>query len=276
MATDYNRRITECERNSMDETTLHYLTRHVVAHGQIEDHDALRDLMVASLPDHIRPVWHAMRYWYTTDGKKPSALDQQSAHGIPVVFPSGKKLLLQYTLIAANFREEPMLDLSEVAVNTVSAVDVLGEEKATQLEEWCVTACQIAARVHRSWTTACSITSISSTVGQLHRMCPDLVRYVFPQTAKALETQVRRSPLPDEWMNISRSAVADMVNHLALCYILPECKRQRDDYRAVLDSSCWAFDSTLMRFASWASHRHINGAHFHSCSGDGNWKAGEP
>lgn len=271
MATDYNRRITECERNSMDETILAYLTRHIVSHGEIEDHNALRDLMVASLPDYIEPVWQTMHNWYVRLGKRPPALEQQVAHGIPVRFPSGKRMLLQYTQMAANKQLEPMLELDGVNPNWVNIVDILGEERAAQLEEWSVTACQIASRVERSFRTASSITEIANTVGQLHRMCPDLVRYVFPQTAQALQTQVRRSPVPDEWMRIDRAAVADMVNHLALCYILPEQKVNKRNYREILPNVCWAFDRDTVRHASWSTHRTFDHKELSLCSADGNW-----
>lgn len=270
MATDYNRRITECERNSMDDTILRYLTRHVVSLGEIEDHDGLRDMMVASLPQHIEPAWQAMRHWWDVSSRRPSALEQQSAHGIPVRWPSGKRMLLQYTHTVANKRGEPILNTESVNPNWVDPVAILGEERAAQLEEWCNIACQVTSRVDRSFRTACTITELANTVGQLHRMCPDLVRYVFPQTAEALKTQMRRSPVPDEWMRVDRAAVADMVNHLALCYILPEGKIARS-YREILPEVCWAFDREMVKHAAWPTHRTFDHKELSLCSGDGNW-----
>ena len=263
MTSDYNRRITEVERNSMDSAILNYLTRHVISCGQIENYDAMRDLYLASMPAHIVPVWHSMDTWYKLRQRRPPALDQQCAAGMPVRFPSGKVLLLQYPMHLANARCEPMPDIDMEPMEVVNAAVLGNDEVVADLEAWCVKACEVASRVHRSFNTATEITAICNTVGQLHRVCPDLVRYVFPQTAEALRNQVRRSPVPDGWMEIDRSRIADMCNHLALCYLLPECPPLKGDYRSYLDTACWAFDQTTRKFASWPAHRALEAKRLH-------------
>lgn len=123
-------------------------------------------------------------------------------------------------------------------MSLVNPQHILGDELYASLRDWAKVAVHIHTRVEMTKLILKKITGIANTVGQLNRMAPELVKYSSALTQQALGEQERRSPLPDEWMQLDRMLVRTSLDHLTFCYLLPKVEDQPD-----ADAAPWIWDS---------------------------------
>lgn len=253
MTYDYARRITQDEAERILGRIESLLTRHVATCHVGQDPLSLVDLYRASQKPVMRAAYDAVCAWGAADGRIPVCIQQQTSVGILITVPSGQTLGLQVVGRELGDSHAPLLMLSShYEMQPVVVSEVLSEAETDKLSSWAVNYAEIVSRATASYQVAEKIVEMCNTVGQLHRVCPDLVRYTYGQTVEALKQQQRRSPLPAQWHQIDRARMHDMLNHLGLCYLLPEdlpAGYPRMGFRGGLENVTCA--------VSWGGWRHL-------------------
>jgi hypothetical protein len=211
----------EEEKDRMRSMIDRLLLRHMVSTPCPLPPSKLAALYAATMPDYVRHTWEAAITWWRTTGDRPP-LRRVELVGVPVLLPYGERLVLQIECESIERESYPMwaYDAPDLA-NPIDTVKVLGDD-AREFHDWACTAINVHHRTVQTSGVARKVIELASTVGQLHRMCPDMVKYTYNQTREALERQQRRSPRPYGWENIDRRQLRESMDHLALCYLLPE------------------------------------------------------
>lgn len=210
------RRITPYESGDIDRTVTDLLERHLYVEPCPLDSSDLVSLWSASMNELERETWFALEKWkmspdFTSPLRSPNTLT------IVTHFEDNVRLAIQFQAdMLVNFSVWARHD------NVMAPARVLTPEKYEAFSAWARRSVHNRARVAMSKTSIGKITSIAKTVGQLYRMAPDLVRYTHPLTQQAMRAQFRMSALPDEWMLVDRTALRIALDHLALCYLMPE------------------------------------------------------
>lgn len=217
-----DRRIDERTRDRMIGTLERLLSRHVKSTVCPLDADGLALIVGASLPDYAATAWNAMRNWWLHSLKEPPPFRAAEFIGIPILLPNGPRLYMQISADDLEPGHYPLFNGMTAIAQPVEPALVLPQASVSDFIDWGVSAVQIVKRSGRTSVTLDTLVNMASTVGQLHRMCPDLVRYTYTRAQEALARQERRSPLPDDWMTVDRRAIRDMLDHLALCHLIPE------------------------------------------------------
>jgi hypothetical protein len=244
------RRIDSDERDRITSRLEKMLARHVVAMPCPLSTEAYGRFVEAALPEIPRRAWHAMRNWWMLDPKEKPPYKSQEHIGIPIVLPYGEQLLLQISEDELDPGQYPLFRHENKITEFVDINIALWGEERQAFVDWAYVAVKITARARESSHTLSEILELAGTVGQLHRMCPDLVRYTYSMTQEALARQERRSPLPDGWMNINRRKIHDMLEHLALCHLLPE-NTAVNTFTQYVNEEPWVFDRAAMGFANY-------------------------
>ena len=210
------RRITPYEAGDIDSTVTDLLERHLYVEPCPLDSFDLVSLWSANMHELERETWFALEKWkMTPDFTSP--LRSPNTMMIVTHFEDNVRLAIQF--------QAAMLDNFSVWTrhdNVVAPARVLTPEKCEAFSAWARRSVHNRARVAMSKISIKRITSIAKTVGQLYRMAPDLVRYTHPLTQQAMRAQFRMSALPDEWMLVDRTALRIALDHLALCYLMPD------------------------------------------------------
>lgn len=220
----------EDEKSGMIDQYNAILARHITAlEYPLEPNDTLK-LWDASLSPTERAGVDAM-------------LTMQMADGF--VFPIvQKKIYLPMTLNGGRVMfaatAGPLIQLGCIPWERMpkvrlTAVEVLGPEKGAAFDAWATQSTHVVEIVDRSKDLLAILIRMSSTVGQLFRMAPDLVKYAYTSTRKAFESQVRRSPFPSGWERVNRLELQRTLDHLAFCYLLPEAPSVQRTPRAATD-----------------------------------------
>jgi len=244
------RRIDSDERDRISSRLNKMLARHVVAMPCPLDADAYGRFVEATMTEMPKRAWHAMRNWWMDNPKEKPPYKSAEHIGIPIILPYGEKLLLQISEGALEAGHYPLFKRDDKVTEFVDInVALWGEERNTFVD-WAYTIIKITHRSKSTSQTLDEILEMAGTVGQLHRMCPDLVRYTYSMTQEALAKQERRSPLPVGWMNLERRRVHDMLEHLALCHLLPE-DAAIITFGQHLNETPWVFDRMTMGYANW-------------------------
>lgn len=228
MATNYNAKLTEDEKQNMANRLQCYLGRHIVTIPPMPHRDLLLPLIVSSQfngPEY--EVWANVRkLWLDKPDKTPHMMASVQSMGYDLMFDGGHAFGLQaVTEVLTECRIPSWLPVRHTdrhSGNPVLVSEVVPEQVLPEFTEWCHTSVLITERVCRTWNVLHDVLRLASTVGQLHRMMPDLLKYVYDTTKQALEQQQRRSPLPQGWMDIDRAAIRHAGDHLALCHMLPQ------------------------------------------------------
>jgi hypothetical protein len=128
---------------------------------------------------------------------------------------------------------------------------LLAADKAKAFDEWCRRSIHTFARCRASHDMIMSLTNMASTVGQLYRMAPELVRYTQLHTQDALAKQERRSPLPAEWMQVDRMTLRATMDHISLCYLLPDPANGSLEIGSVVWSALWPWAGNGLIFSNY-------------------------
>lgn len=246
-------RLTEYETTGMHEAVDKLLLRHLlsVKSPLTPDHNAA--LYSAKMDEFERRAWHAVRELWMARGERPSINSVPQA-AVAVRMPGNVVLVHQMTLASLEDWKYPMWNYSTVNPNDpVNVADALGADAPTYIE-WAETAVKVHSQVVRTKTVCDKVIDLAGTVGQLHHMCPDLVRYTYSTTREALERQQRRSPTPWGWENIDRRVLREAMDHLALCYLLPESTTPDLACNGFIYSADWIFALNTLGWATGISH----------------------
>jgi hypothetical protein len=197
-----------------------------------------------------------MRRWWLNREGSPPPFKRQDFVGIPVIMPMGHRLVLQISEDLLTTEKYPLFKRGELDT-WIDVGPLLNDEERSDFQDWAYTCVKVASRSCGTQCTANQLINMASTVGQLQRMCPDLVRYAYPQTKQALAAQERRSPLPYGWMDVDRKAIHRMLEHLALCYLLPEAETNSEPcFQSVTARVEWVFDHSTLAYASYEARPH--------------------
>lgn len=244
------RRIDSDERDRISNRLNKMLARHVVAMPCPLDADAYGRFVEATMAELPKRAWHAMRNWWMDNPKEQPPYKSAEHIGVPIILPYGEKLLFQISEDALEAGQYPLFRHEQKVTEFVDInVALWGEERNTFVD-WAYSVIKITHRSRFTSHTLDEILDLAGTVGQLHRMCPDLVRYTYSMTQEALAKQERRSPLPAGWMNIERRRIHDMLEHLALCHLLPE-DEATITFAQHINVVPWVFDRATMGFANY-------------------------
>jgi len=210
------RRITPYEVGDIDRTVHNLLERHLYVEPCPLDSFDLTSMWSANMHELERETWLALEKWKQVP-TFISPLRSPNTMAIVAHFEDNARLAIQFQAdMLVNFSVWARHD------NVMAPAQVLTPEKYEAFNAWARRSVHNRARVAMSKVSIEKITSIAKTVGQLYRMAPDLVRYTHPLTQQAMRAQFRMSALPDEWMLVDRTAVRVALDHLALCYLMPE------------------------------------------------------
>ena len=252
MTYEPSRRLTSDDKVAMKASINRLIGRHIQSIPDWGHPEHFVKLYRACLPDVTRDFFDAACAWYSKLGKSPPGVSEEGTMGFRLALPSDRTVILQVVQETLNAQGCPLLDLSaDPEALTVNVADTIGIEAAHQFEEWATVCCTVQARAARSADTADNIINMVGTVGQLHRCVPDLVKYTYPSHMEALKAQVRRSPVPGEWMEIKREHAHDLVNHLALCYLLEPTAAA---YPCILPHRDWVFTKGTLITASYSTY----------------------
>lgn len=211
-----NTKISMAERSAFEKTSKQLLYRHLaVPQCPLNPFDLL-DLWAESLVPTDRGFLEAAKAKANHD--MGIALPTTFGQGVLLHFSFGR-VLLQIPREVFSEAQMPMF-----VTKTRPAFDpatVLSPEKCAEFAEWAKSTVHIYTRVVQTRATLSAVLGLASTVGQLVRMAPDVVKYTDGLTREALGSQERRSPLPDAWMQMDRLEVEAAQGHLAFCYLLP-------------------------------------------------------
>ena len=233
MATNYMAKLSEDEKHGMGQRLCTYLGRHI---HSIPNMPAPLDTSLAMIEQVYegpeREAWWALRrMWDGLDsgntGYSMRMMKQPTTVGVTLEFPDGGKVGLQIPDDVLRVMNVPFWYPVNDRMPVLNPSVVLSAQMCEEFTEWATHSLVVVERVARTWGTIREVINLASTVGQIHRMMPDLIKYVYPTTAKALENQQRRSPLPHGWMDIDRRMVRDAQDHIALCHMLPEAQEER-------------------------------------------------
>jgi hypothetical protein len=238
------------EKNRMLMILNRMLARHVVTHPCPLNADAYGRYVEATLADMPRRAWHAMRNWWLSVDEPPPFKSQEFI-GIPTIMPLGHVMHMQINKEALEENKYPLFRMDKVS-EPLDINQVLWGEERSDFLDWAYMAVKITARSLRTQHTFDALINMASTVGQLHRMCPDLVRYTYDMTQEALAKQERRSPLPHDWMRVDRRNIHDMLDHLALCHLLPEVPGL-ESFKHHVNVTQWMFDYSTSGCANYQS-----------------------
>lgn len=212
-----NTRLTVTERSSLESKVDSLVNRHRAALACPLSPEALVDLWRANMNHTDMVFWEAAQAKLSVDGNFP--LVTPSSQGVLLEFDFAK-LLLQIPDTTFRASKLPFWDRRK-DMTFVDPRSVLSSAVYKEFREWAMHAVHIHTRTGLTKETLKKIIAISSTVGQLNRMAPELVKYTDMMSQQALSRQERRSPLPDEWMKIERTIVRSSLDHLTFCYLLP-------------------------------------------------------
>lgn len=245
-------RLTEEERERMNNTVDHLLLRHLMANPCPLPPSKLAALYAAAMDPPALATWEATRHWWQITEHRPPVRSTTHA-AVPLALPNGATVIMQ--IMGDTIEEEkfPLWSYDQPDINRrVDAAKVLGD-MADEFVAWVNTACGVHTRQLTTKVVCHDIIELSGTVGQLHRMCPDLVRYTYDQTREALERQQRRSPVPYGWHNIDRRLVRQSMDHLALCYLLPDDAARDATTLGFTYNSNWIFCHNTLGSANGVS-----------------------
>ena len=228
-------RITNRERAEFNDSVDCLTARHRLAHRcPLKPED-----LVALWRANMSPV--DLNFWLAAQAKAQSGDDlyfiiKPEAQGVLCDFDFGRVCL---QIPKATFEEGkfPIWDRQR-DMSFVDPAVVLGADLHKELREWALNAIHIHTRVEMTRQMLKEILNISNTIGQINRMAPELVKYANPLTQQALTKQERRSPLPEEWMQIDRTVMRSSLDHLTFCYLLPRVEESEVD----ADSLPWCWD----------------------------------
>lgn len=226
-----NTKISVAEREAIKQTSRQLLYRHLAVPQCPLHPSALLDLWAESLVPTDRYFLDAAKAKFYHD--RGLTLPPTYGQGVLLRFSFGC-VLLQIPRGVFNGEQMPMFVTKTRP--TFNPAKVLSPEKCVELEEWAKLTVHIYTRVVQTRATLSAVLGLASTVGQLVRMAPDVVRYTDGLTREALGSQERRSPLPDAWMQMDRLEVEAAQGHLAFCYLLPP-----DDTRDLRSPTVWCW-----------------------------------
>lgn len=215
-------RISIYERQNLASMIENILARHQLAFPCPISADDLVALWRSTMSDINRIFWDAARNRALAGYLSPFI--EPLSQGVLLEFDFGK-LLLKIPDLMFNDNKLPIWN-RKAEMEFVDPHEVLGPKKYAELSDWAKVAVHIHTRVEMTKTVLTRIVRLASTVGQLKRMAPELVKYTATQTQEAFGGQERRSPLPDEWMKIDRMLVRCSLDHLTFCYLLPKIEDQ--------------------------------------------------
>lgn len=234
MGRNHAAKLTEDEKSTMRSRVSFYLARHVISIPEPPQLSDFLPLLAQSMYSGAAlEYWHALHNWWLEQPpgtrliSKVAKLPEET--GFTLRLHDGHVLGLQVTEDDMRKNCVPVWDPHD-DIRTgydVQAYKILPPDLYEPLYDWATESALIMARIQNTMGILDEVIELASTVGQLHRMVPDLIKYVYSSTKEALAQQERRSPLPGGWMAINRREVRDALDHLALCHILPEAPDER-------------------------------------------------
>lgn len=247
--------LTEAEKGHM-KTFLHSLAaRHV---GQTKcpmNPEQLARIVEASFPqERGAAAWRAMREWWVIREATPPPFKRQDFVGIPILMPNGHRLMIQLSEGTMSPEKYPLFKQGP-RWHEVDAGYLFNDTERSDFQDWAYLCVQVAGRSRDTQVMIEQLVDMASTVGQLNRMCPELVRYSFAMTQDALQKQERRSPLPYGWMEVDRRAIHLMLEHLALCYLLPEVSSVVK-FQELTAHTEWVFDHQTLLYCDFSARPH--------------------
>jgi hypothetical protein len=248
------RYITMKERSSLLATIERLLVRHLVSHTcplSTKDYFAI---YYASLDQESKDLYDAARK--QREEKDGHPVMTMSALGVKF-HPVQSQVLGMYIPYDL-FKDDsvPMFQPPEWVNQTPLALDQMGlsAEKQLALSTWAMACPSIYARCANTDRILTAVVSIMATPGQLHRCVPDLVKYLDADSIFRLEGMERRSPVPDKWMEFNRAALRDALDHLGLCYLLPETERGLPyELKSFVDHGPWAVCQSTLRYIDYSA-----------------------
>jgi hypothetical protein len=242
-------RLPEDEKTRMRETIDKLTLRHLAATVCPLPPSKLAALYSGAMDPIMRTTWeNVITWWRNTDARPPVKFSPLAA--VPVLMPYGERLVMQIRGDTLESEKYPMWGRDEPDMaQPIDVAKVLGDD-AHEFHEWVCLAVNVNRRVAQTNHVAYKIIELASTVGQLHRMCPDMVKYTYSQTREALERQQRRSPRPHGWDRIDRRVLRESMDHLALCYLLPEENAGHENTYGFLCTENWIFCRETIASAS--------------------------
>lgn len=134
----------------------------------------------------------------------------------------------------------PFVPAAPIPAHTLAAT----AEEFQALVQW-MRACEtIRNQIGSAYEVLKRVLDMVTTVGQLKRMVPDLIRYLPTEAREALAEQKRRSSLPAAWASTDRAAVREAVDLIARCYLLPKPENNVSLNLNGFDDKSWAFLAT--------------------------------
>ena len=210
-------RLTMAERYDLESLIDTMLIRHRMASVCPLSPEELASLWRANMNHTDKTFWEAARAKLSAEGDIP--LLTPTAQGVLLKFDFAK-LLLQISDTTFKVGQIPFWDRHK-DMTFINPEEVLSPGALKAFREWAMRTVHIWKRAELTSETLKRIVNISSTVGQINRMAPELVKYTNILSQQALRQQERRSPIPAAWMDLNRTNVRASLDHLAFCYLLP-------------------------------------------------------
>lgn len=275
-------RLDDSERSRIKSVVHELLTRHL----QLQR----RQLPVTA--EELYPVYlHALEQWRpaarefaeaTTrlwkfidperdDDDKP--FDTPEMAGFTVRTGQGHRVMLQLEVLDFDDKQLAICHRPEYIPGDLYIGDLpLPYEKRLAFDEWLGTTVEVVNRVSNSVTALDNAIENANTVGQLHRICPELVRYCYGSTKQAFDAQKRRSPMPRCWSPGDRRAMFRLAEHMALCALAPRVEHQHKTPQAFAMTNTLAFErQTIQHYGAYAVYREAEVKDL-SALVDGEWK----
>lgn len=222
-------RLAGFESGSISNAVENLLYRHLSVDPYPLTPEETLSLWTAGMPPKEFLAWKAMQEWLTEEKANIAHLPIQQMAAQAVLFRliDGAKLCLE---IPSDMIEFPMWQRD--ASVFIKPEAVLSPDKAKAFEAWVRRDVHTRYLVIRSKLQLSYVIKLANTAGQLARMAPELVRYTSQLTQTAMQAQERQSALPDEWMQIDRQGLQQALDHLGLCYLIPEKEGNGRDIHA--------------------------------------------
>lgn len=244
MKSTVNPRLGVYERERSVNIVNDLLNRHVCAHQAmfpLTPEDCIQ-LWLHTMAPYERALYDATREFRLVHPDEDSPLSM--CNHLPFRIQFGETVLLMQVSRDFLLRGKFPMFYRNQPPPPCPVYSVLSEKKATSFVDWSMKAVHLVHRVQTSIGVLEKVIDLANTAGQLQRMAPDLLKYMHELTNKALQGQERRSPLPNEWMEVDRLKLRCALDHLGVCYLLPKATNSRD---RIWSSDEWVFDQMVDR-----------------------------
>jgi hypothetical protein len=195
--------------------------------------DEMRAVWHTHIPEEIKAAHEMMTAYKYLNYRHHSGTDPHAIFVIPDLQWQGRSLCVRLWLDQEERQGGEFMDLPTWAEGphhmplhkfgadmrrwiTVDQIyEAINKERGNEFLKWGHNAGLVSNAHLEAIKTIEEILSMTSTVGQIRRMVPEIVQYCTPKQQAKLNEQQRRSPFPAEWAAYDKSRVQRLLDALA-------------------------------------------------------------